>query len=121
MSFVHTLNADFGTIFLPECDRCASQGWKWNTVPRTFLPAAPGLISEQVTGSAQHTNRGTQQTVSVNICSEDLLSPKIFGLKYDEKLEYFFSSNFRDMGNLMPVVSGVRDNNVVLCTKKKKQ
>ena len=29
--------------------------------------------------------RGTQQTVSANICSEDLLSPMIFGLMYDEK------------------------------------
>ena len=32
--------------------------------------------------------RGTQQTVSVKICSEDLLSHTIFGLKYDEKLEF---------------------------------
>ena len=32
--------------------------------------------------------RGTQQAVSVNIGSEDLLSPTIFWLKCDEKLEY---------------------------------
>ena len=40
--------------------------------------------------------KGTgQQTVSVNICSEDILSPTvIFGLKCDEKLEF----SFRDMG-----------------------
>ena len=31
--------------------------------------------------------RGTQQTVSVIICSADLLSPTIFGLKCDEKVE----------------------------------
>ena len=31
-----------------------------------------------------------QQTVSVNIGSEDLLSPTMFGLKCDEKMEYFF-------------------------------
>ena len=42
------------------------------------------------------------------ICSEDLLSPTIFGSKYDEKLEFFFCSNFREMGNIyiMPVVFG---------------
>ena len=42
----------------------------------------------------------------MNICSEDLLSSTIFGLKYDEKMEYFFSSPFRDMGKVMPVVFG---------------
>ena len=50
--------------------------------------------------------RATQQTVSVNICSGDLLSPTIFGLKCHEKLEYFFSSNFRDMEKVMPVIFG---------------
>ena len=35
--------------------------------------------------------RGTQQTVSMNICSQDLLSP---------------SSNFRDIGKVMPVGFG---------------
>ena len=30
--------------------------------------------------------RDAQQIVSMNICSEDLLSPTIFGLKCDEKL-----------------------------------
>ena len=38
--------------------------------------------------------RGTQQTVSVNICSEDLLWPTIFGLKYDEKLEFSLAQIF---------------------------
>ena len=42
----------------------------------------------------------------MNICSEDLLSPTIFGLKYDEKTGFFFTSNFRDMGKVMPVVFG---------------
>ena len=37
---------------------------------------------------------------------ENLLSPTIFGLKCDEKLEHFFSSNVRDMGKVMPVVFG---------------
>ena len=38
--------------------------------------------------------RGTQPTVSVDICSEEnLLSPTIFGLKYDEKLEYSLAQN----------------------------
>ena len=45
--------------------------------------------------------RGTNQTVSLNICSEDLLSPTIFGLKCDQK--WMFSSHFRDMGKVMPV------------------
>ena len=50
-------------------------------------------------------NRGTQQTVSVN--SEDLLSPAIFELKCDANWNHgFFSSNFRDMGKVMPVVFG---------------
>ena len=39
-------------------------------------------------------DRGTQQTVSVNICSEDLLSPVIFGLKRDEKLEFSLAQIF---------------------------
>ena len=38
--------------------------------------------------------RGTQQTVSVNICSEDLLSPTIFGLKCGEKLEFSLAQIF---------------------------
>ena len=32
--------------------------------------------------------RGAQQSVSTNICSEDLLSPTIFGLKCDENLNW---------------------------------
>ena len=71
------------------------------------------LIYEQYTRKASRQQghqkdrfRGTQQTVSVNICSEDLLSPTIFGLKCDEKLECFISSNFRDVGKVMPVVFG---------------
>ena len=48
--------------------------------------------------------RDTQQSVSMNICSEDLLSPAIFGLKSNEKREYFFRSDFRDMRKVMPVV-----------------
>ena len=48
--------------------------------------------------------RGTQQTVSVNICSEDLLSPTIFGLKCDEKLEVFLAQVFVIWG-VTPVVS----------------
>ena len=39
-----------------------------------------------VFNSQQH--RGTQLTVSVNVCLEDLLSPTVFGLKCDEKLKY---------------------------------
>ena len=31
---------------------------------------------------------GPSRTLSVNICSEDLLLTTIFGLKYDEKLEF---------------------------------
>ena len=44
----------------------------------------------------------------MNICSEYLLLPTIFGLKYDEKLHgVFFSSNFHDMGpDVIPVVFG---------------
>ena len=38
--------------------------------------------------------RGTQQTVSVNICSGNLLTPTIFGLKYDEKLEFSLAQNW---------------------------
>ena len=38
--------------------------------------------------------RGTQQTVSANIYSEDLLSPRIFGLKYDEKLQFSLARIF---------------------------
>ena len=45
-----------------------------------------------------------QQTVSVNICSEDLLSSTILGFKCDKKPGVFFSSNFRDMGEVMPIV-----------------
>ena len=47
---------------------------------------------------------GTQQTVSVNICLEELLSPTIFRLKCAGKTGVSFGSNFRDMGNAMPVV-----------------
>ena len=36
----------------------------------------------------------TQQTVSVNNCSENLLSPKFFGLKCDEKLEFSLAQIF---------------------------
>ena len=61
--------------------------------------------------------RATQQTVSVNICSEDLLSPTIFGLKCDEKTGVF-NSNFCDMGNVMPLVFGEIKTDVVLDTKK---
>ena len=52
--------------------------------------------------------RSTQQTVSMNICSEDLdlLSPTIFRLNCGEKLEYLFSSDIRDMINVMLVVFG---------------
>ena len=50
-------------------------------------------------------HRGTKQTVSVNICSQDLISPMIFGLKCGEKTGAFFiSSNFHDFGKVMPVV-----------------
>ena len=48
----------------------------------------------------------TQQTVSVNICSEDLLSPTIFGLNCAGKTGVFSSSNFRDMKKAMPVDFG---------------
>ena len=55
---------------------------------------------------ASYLLRGTQHTVSVNICSEDLLSPTIFGLKYDEKLELCSAQIFVDMKNVMPVDFG---------------
>ena len=42
----------------------------------------------------------------MNICSEDLLSPAIFGLKWHEKLKYLFSSDSRDMGKVIPVIFG---------------
>ena len=48
--------------------------------------------------------RGTQQTVSVNICSKGLLSPTIFGLKFAGKSGVVFSLNFNDMDKLIPVV-----------------
>ena len=48
----------------------------------------------------------THQTVSVNICSENLLSPTIFGLKCDEKLEFSLAQIFVKWGNVMPVVFG---------------
>ena len=51
-------------------------------------------------------DRGTQQTVSVNICLADLLSPAIFKLKCDGKLEYSLVQILRDMEKVMPVVSG---------------
>ena len=38
--------------------------------------------------------RGTQQTVSVNICSGDVLSSTIFGLKCGEKLEFSLAQTF---------------------------
>ena len=52
-------------------------------------------------------------TDHLNICSEDLSSPTIFGLKSDEKLEYYFSSNFCDMGKVMPVVCGEKKKCIV--------
>ena len=42
----------------------------------------------------------------MNICSKGLLSLTIFGLKSAGKTGDFFSSIFRDMGNVMPVVFG---------------
>ena len=42
----------------------------------------------------QHKIRGTQQTASVNICSEDLSPPTSFELKCDEKLEYSLAQIF---------------------------
>ena len=52
------------------------------------------------------------------ICLEDLLSLTIFRIKCGEKSGVFFSSNFCDMGNLMPVSCFRRDKNVILGTKK---
>ena len=34
------------------------------------------------------------KTVSVNICSDDISSPTIFGLKYDDKLEFSVAQIF---------------------------
>ena len=51
-------------------------------------------------------NKGTQKTLSLNICSEDLLSPSILGLISVMKNWSIFSSNFHDMGKVMPVVFG---------------
>ena len=42
----------------------------------------------------------------MNICSEGLLLPMIFGLKYVEETGLFFSSDFRNMGKVMLVVFG---------------
>ena len=52
----------------------------------------------------EYSVRGTQQTVSVNICSEDPLSPTIFGLKYDEKLEFSLAQIFVE--KVIPIVFG---------------
>ena len=46
-------------------------------------------MPQEITGAPKTGQQG-QQTVSVNIGSEDLLSPTMFGLKCDEKMEYFF-------------------------------
>ena len=56
-------------------------------------------------------NQGHLTDRFVNICSEDLLSLTIFGLKSHEKLHgVFFRSNSLDMGKVMPV--GFRKGNV---------
>ena len=47
-----------------------------------------GHPTDRFTGHPTDRLRGTQQTVFMNICSEDLLSTTIFGLKCDEKLEF---------------------------------
>ena len=48
------------------------------------------------------------RNVSVNICSEEnLLSPTIFGLKYDEKVEYSLAK-FSWYQKVMPVDFGDR-------------
>ena len=44
------------------------------------------------------TLRGAQQTVSMNICLEDQLSPTIFGLKSEEKLEFPLAQIFEIWG-----------------------
>ena len=61
--------------------------------------------------------RGTQQTVSVNACSEGLLSPTIFELKCAGKTGVFFSSNFRDIREANACCFW-RDKNVLLDTRK---
>ena len=54
-----------------------------------------GSVFAEITQSVINEHfRGTQQTVSVNIRSKDLLSPTIFGLKYDEKLEHYLAQIF---------------------------
>ena len=50
--------------------------------------------------------RGTQQTISVNMCAEDLLSSTIFGLKCDEKLGFSLAHIFVIWGKLFPLVFG---------------
>ena len=45
----------------------------------------------------EHPLGSIQQTVSVNICSENLLSTTILGLKCAGKTAVFFNSDFRDM------------------------
>ena len=48
------------------------------------------------------TKRGAPNKPFRCFCSENLLSPTIFGLKYDEKTGVFFNSDFRDMKKVMP-------------------
>ena len=45
--------------------------------------------------------RDTQQTVAVTICSEDLSSSTIFGLMYDDEMEFSLARK-----TVMPVVFG---------------
>ena len=55
------------------------------------------LLRENVVVSwviRDHDVRGTQQTVSVNICSADVLPPTIFRLKCVEKLEFSLAQTF---------------------------
>ena len=71
----------------PQAILCKTHGgYKWNADNARIVKTALVWLAVVL--------RGTQQIVSVNICSEDLLSPTIFGLKYDEKLEVSFPQIF---------------------------
>ena len=68
--------------------------------------AAKDPAEDRIRAAASPFLRGSQQTVSVNNCSEDLFSPKGFGLKCNEELEYSFAQIFGMWVKVMPVVFG---------------
>ena len=84
-------------ILLPEftCCFCLSENAstpfllpREDDHPLLPVPKTTVFISSKSTGKFELKN------TPVNICSEDLLSPTIFRLKSDEKLEYFLAQIF---------------------------